>query len=102
MMESKRCVLVVDDDQAMRDMVVALLEDVGLEARSAEGADRAIELLRDRDFDAVLSDVRMPGRSGIEMLGEIHDIRESTPIILMTAFGSIDSAVEAMQAGAFD
>ena len=102
MSNSERCVLVVDDDKAMREMVAALLEDAGLRAESAENADQAIEQLRDREFDAVLSDVRMPGRSGIEMLGEIREIRATVPIILMTAFGSIDSAVEAMQAGAFD
>jgi two-component system response regulator PilR (NtrC family) len=99
---SQRCVLVVDDDKAMREMLVALLEDAGHEAAAAAHADEAIECLRDRDFDAVVSDIRMPGRSGIEMLGEIREIRPGTPIILMTAFGSIDSAVEAMQSGAFD
>ncbi|MBW2274644.1 MAG: sigma-54-dependent Fis family transcriptional regulator [Deltaproteobacteria bacterium] len=102
MTRSSRSVLVVDDDQAMRDMVVALLEDAGHVAQSVDSADRAVEFLGERDFDAVISDIRMPGRSGIEMLGELREIRIDTPIILMTAFGTIDSAVEAMQAGAFD
>ena len=97
-----RRVLVVDDDDAMRDMVVALLEDAGHTASGADGADHALELLGDGDYDAVISDIRMPGRSGIELLGEIRELRPETPIILMTAFGTIDSAVEAMQAGAFD
>ncbi|MBW2724299.1 MAG: sigma-54-dependent Fis family transcriptional regulator [Deltaproteobacteria bacterium] len=97
-----RRVLVVDDDEAMRDMVIALLEDAGHTACGAEGANKALELLGDGDFDAVISDIRMPGRSGIELLGEIRELRPETPIIMMTAFGSIDSAVEAMQAGAFD
>jgi DNA-binding NtrC family response regulator len=99
---SKRSVLVVDDDQAMREMVVALLEDQGHHAEGSASADGAVEALRAHDFDAVISDIRMPGRSGIEMLGEIRQIRPQTPVIMMTAFGSIDSAVEAMQAGAFD
>ncbi|MEE8164633.1 MAG: sigma-54 dependent transcriptional regulator, partial [Myxococcota bacterium] len=98
----RRKVLVVDDDKAMREMLAALLEDAGHVAEQAANADEAIERLRDEDFDAVLSDIRMPGQSGIEMLGEIRDLRPETPVILMTAFGSIDSAVEAMQAGAFD
>ena len=97
-----RKVLVVDDDEAMRDMVVALLEDAGYTANGAQGADQALEILGDDDFDAVISDIRMPGRSGIELLGEIRELRPETPIIMMTAFGTIDSAVEAMQAGAFD
>jgi len=98
----QRKVLVVDDDKAMREMVVALLEDAGHGAEQSANATEAIDKLRDHDFDAVLSDIRMPGLSGIEMLGEIRDLRPETPVILMTAFGSIDSAVEAMQAGAFD
>ena len=102
MMTETRSVLVVDDDEAMRDMVASLLEDSGFAVERAEGTDHALERLRDHDFDAVLSDIRMPGRSGIELLGEIRELRPQTPIILMTAFGSIDSAVEAMQAGAFD
>jgi DNA-binding NtrC family response regulator len=102
MMTKLRNVLVVDDDQAMRDMVVALLEDAGHAACGADGADAALECLKEREFDAVISDIRMPGRSGIELVGEIRELRPATPIVLMTAFGSIDSAVEAMQAGAFD
>jgi DNA-binding NtrC family response regulator len=99
---SRKSVLVVDDDSAMRDMLIALLEDTGHEASGAPDAESAVEQLRDRDFDAVVSDIRMPGRTGIELVGEIREIRPGTPIVLMTAFGSIDSAVEAMQAGAFD
>ena len=97
-----RNLLVVDDDSAMREMVVALLEDEGHTARGAEGAEQALEELREQDFDAVISDIRMPGRSGIELIGEIRELRPDTPIIMMTAFGTIDSAVESMQAGAFD
>jgi len=96
----KRNVLVVDDDRAMREMVIALLEDAGHQAAGAADADAALEELRDHDFDAVVSDIRMPGKTGIELVGEIRETRPGTPIILMTAFGSIDSAVEAMQAGA--
>ena len=99
---NRRCVLVVDDDKAMREMVISLLEDSGISAEGADNADSALESLRERDFDAVLSDIRMPGRSGIELLGEIRELRPDTPVLLMTAFGTIDSAVEAMQSGAFD
>jgi len=101
-MNRSRTVLVVDDDAAMRDMVVSLLEDEGIHAVGAGSADEALERLSDIDCDAVLSDIRMPGRSGIELLGEIRERRPDTPVILMTAFGSIDSAVEAVRAGAAD
>ena len=102
MTDNTRSILVVDDDGAMRDMLIALLEDAGHHAQGAALADEAIDAIKDREFDAVLSDIRMPGKSGIDMLGEIRALRPETPIIMMTAFGSIDSAVEAMQAGAFD
>ena len=69
---------------------------------AAASADEALERLTDFDCDVVLSDIRMPGRTGIELLGEIRELRPDTPVVLMTAFGSIDSAVEAMRAGAFD
>jgi len=97
-----RSVLVVDDDAAMRDMVVSLLEDQGIRAQAAGSVDEALKSLGESDVDAVLSDIRMPGRDGIELLGAMRELRPDTPVVLMTAFGSIDSAVEAMQAGAFD
>ena len=101
-MAEPRSVLVVDDDAAMREMLVSLLEEGGLTAADAGSVEAAVEKIRETDFDAVISDIRMPGKDGIQMLGEMREIRPETPIILMTAFGSIDSAVAAMQAGAFD
>ncbi len=101
-METPRTVLVVDDDSAMREMVASLLADEGIAAEAVGSADAALDRLRDHDYDAVVSDIRMPQRSGIEMVGDIRALRAATPVILMTAFGSIDSAVEAMRAGAFD
>ena len=97
-----RSVLVVDDDAAMRDMVVSILEDQGIRATAAASVDEALKRLGECEVDVVLTDIRMPGRDGIELLGEIRELRPETPVVLMTAFGSIDSAVEAMQAGAFD
>jgi DNA-binding NtrC family response regulator len=99
--QPSRSVLVVDDDAAMREMLISLLEEHRLRASGAESAEAAVEQLRDSDFDAVLSDIRMPGQSGVELLGQIRELRPETPVILMTAFGTIDSAVEAMRAGAF-
>jgi len=101
-MAEPQSVLVVDDDGAMRDMLVSLLEDEGFQAAAADSASAAVDKVREQDFDAVISDIKMPGKDGIELVGEIRDIRSEIPVILMTAFGSIDSAVAAMQAGAFD
>jgi len=95
-------VLIVDDDAAMRQMLLSLLRERGLPAAEAASADLALEKLRESEFGAVLSDVKMPGRSGIDLVGEVRRLRPETPVILMTAFGSIDAAVEAMRAGAYD
>jgi two-component system response regulator PilR (NtrC family)/two-component system response regulator HydG len=95
-------VLIVDDDPAMREMVVSLLGDLGFDAVGQKGAEEAIAYVAEHEVDAVVSDIRMPGKTGLELVGEIHARRPGTPVILMTAFGSIDSAVEAMRAGAFD
>jgi DNA-binding NtrC family response regulator len=86
----------------MREMLVSLFLDHGYGAREASSANAALEMIRDTEFDVVLSDIKMPGKSGIEMVGELRQMRPETPVVLMTAFGSIDSAVEAMRAGAFD
>jgi DNA-binding NtrC family response regulator len=97
-----RSVLVVDDDRAMREMLVSLLQEHGYRAESEGSADAALRRLAEQEFDIVLSDVRMPGKSGVEMVGDAKRLRPVSPVVLMTAFGSVDSAVEAMRAGAFD
>src|SRR5262249_27417006 len=67
----------------------------------AASAAAALDLARETDFDVVLSDIKMPGKSGLELVGELRELRPDTPVVLMTAFGSIDTAVDAMRAGAF-
>jgi two-component system response regulator HydG len=95
-------ILVVDDDTAMREMLVSLFRDRGYGVQEACSAVEALEKAGDEPFDVILSDIRMPGKTGIEMVGELRELRPETPVVLMTAFGSIDSAVESMRAGAFD
>jgi DNA-binding NtrC family response regulator len=94
--------LIVDDDLAMREMLGSLFREEGYAVQEAASSSEALERCRDTEFDAVLSDIKMPGKSGIELVGELREIRPATPVVLMTAFGSIDSAVEAMRAGALD
>jgi two-component system, NtrC family, response regulator AtoC len=101
-MQRNQSVMVVDDEPAMREMLVSLLEEAGIPAQPAGSVDEALSLSREREFDAVLSDIRMPHRDGFSLLGELRAARPETPVILMTAFGSIDSAVDAMRQGAFD
>ena len=102
MTTQKHALLIVDDDAAMRQMLASLFREQGYPVQEAASAEEALEQARSHDFDLVLSDIKMPGKTGIEMVGELRRVRPSTPVVLMTAFGSIDSAVDAMRAGAFD
>ncbi len=94
--------LIVDDDRAMREMLNSLFAQRGFAVSEADSATSALEAAQQCDFDVVLSDIRMPGMSGIDLAGRLRQLRPETPVLLMTAFGSIDSAVDAMRAGAYD
>ena len=93
--------LLVEDDNAMREMLESLFRQEGYVVSEASSATAALALVRETDFDVVLSDIKMPGKSGLELVGELRELRPDTPVVLMTAFGSIDTAVDAMRAGAF-
>jgi len=101
-MTAHQAILVVDDDAAMREMLAELLRDEGYSISEAASVDAALQLASEHEFDAILSDIKMPGRSGLELLGEMRRLRPATAVVLMTAFGSIDAAVDAMRAGATD
>ncbi len=94
--------LVVDDDPRMVKMLQRHLEQAGYRVTTAEDGREALEALSTSQIDLVLSDVRMPGLGGVELVEEVEALRPGTPVVLMTAFGTIESAVEAMQRGAVD
>lgn len=79
-----------------------MLEEMGFLHHAVDGADAALRALAEREFDIVLSDVRMPDISGIELVRRIVELRSDVPVVLMTGFATVDSAVEAMRAGALD
>ena len=95
-------ILVVDDELATREMVVELLREEGVDARSAGSVDEAMEALRKEDFGAILSDIHMPVKDGFRLLSELRERGATTPVILMTSFGTEETAREAAAAGAFD
>jgi len=95
-------VLVVDDKEMMRDGVVVTLERAGFEVASAEDGAKALAMIGQRRPDAVVTDMRMPNMTGIELLEKVRQLDDELPVILMTAFGTIDTAVKAMKTGAFD
>jgi two-component system response regulator AtoC len=97
-----RNVLVVDDEASMRHLLTVILADRGYQVRAVPGAEAALEELKARDFDVVLTDVRMPGGDGITLTRAIQEKQPGATVIVMSAYGSHDAAIEAMKAGAYD
>jgi DNA-binding NtrC family response regulator len=95
-------VLIVEDDDETRMALSDALEDLGHQVRSESCAERALSALEHDDVDAVLTDVRMPGMGGIELCRRLSGDRPNVPVVVMTAYGDVDSAVGALRAGAFD
>ena len=94
-------VLVVEDDPRLLDILTSHLERMGYAVRGAGGAAAALQLLEEAGADVVLSDVRMPGMDGRTLLQIARERHPGVKVVLMTAFGSVDDAVEAMRAGAY-
>jgi two-component system, NtrC family, response regulator AtoC len=97
---ARPAVLIVEDEQLLRWGLVKRFEKVGLRAEGAGNAEDALECVRHRDIGVVLLDLRLPGMDGLEALGKIHEIDPKLPVIMMTGHGAIETAVEAMRAGA--
>jgi len=95
-------VLVVDDERAVRVALDVNLSKAGHTVSLADNADRALEIMRAQPVDAVLTDLMMPGMSGMELLAEIQRCWPLTQVIMMTGHGTVESAVEAMRLGAHD
>ncbi|MCK4871299.1 MAG: sigma-54-dependent Fis family transcriptional regulator [Phycisphaerales bacterium] len=95
-------VLVVDDKEFMRDSVGTTLQRAGMTVSVAADADAALALLAKRHPDAVITDLKMPGTDGLGLLQEIRKVDETIPVVLMTAYGTVGTAVSAMKLGAFD
>ncbi|MGE4552897.1 MAG: sigma-54-dependent transcriptional regulator [Desulfovibrionaceae bacterium] len=98
----QRTVLVVDDERGHRQMVRAVLEDDGWRVLEADSGERALDVLAVESPNAALVDMKMPGMDGLTLLKEIHARQAGLPVVLLTAFGSVGSAVDAMKQGAFD
>jgi len=101
-MNNKSEILVVDDDSAHRTMLKTLLSGWQYDIIEADDGSTAIEKVRERSFDLVLMDVRMLKVSGLEALDEIKAFNPAIPVIIMTAYSSLETAVEAIKKGAYD
>jgi two-component system response regulator AtoC len=95
-------VLVVDDERKMRRLLQMLLENLGLESMATESAEEALALIQSEHLDLVMTDLRLPGMSGIDLLRSVRETDAAIPVIVLTAYGSVQSAVDAMKLGAFD
>ncbi len=102
MRQSRITILIVDDDSGHRSMLRTLLVDWGYVTHEVESGDAAVALCRERAFDLILMDVRMAGISGIEALKEIKAYNPAIPVLIMTAYSNVETAVEAIKAGAYD
>src|SRR5437660_255104 len=99
---NKGTVLVVDDEEIMREILETLLKREGYDVRLASSGEEGLALARSTPFDAAIVDIMMPGLNGIETLDELKRIDEDLAVIMITAYASIESAISAMKAGAFD
>ncbi len=102
MSELDQAILVVDDEETQRKVLAGFLRKKGFETFTAAGVDEAVQIASSRTIDLVLTDLRMPGRGGIELIEELRIINPEIPVIVITAFGTVASAVDAMKRGAAD
>jgi two-component system, NtrC family, response regulator AtoC len=99
---SGKTVLIVDDERTLGRAIKAFLEASGYEAELVQSAEQALELLERLRPDVVFTDVKLPGLSGIELLRHVREFDPAIAVVVMTAFGTIEGAVEAVKLGAFD
>ena len=95
-------ILIIDDDESMCQMLDTDLRRRGFKTTSHQTAEKAIGSLSKESVDAVLTDFNLPGMSGIELCTRIVANRPDVPVIVLTAFGSLDTAIAAIRAGAYD
>src|SRR5437870_2635426 len=95
-------VLVVDDERKMRRLLQILLERMGIDSVAAESGEEALDRFQAEKIDLVLTDLKMPGMSGLELLARVRELDADVPVIVLTAYGTVQTAVEAMKLGAFD
>ncbi|RIL09273.1 MAG: sigma-54-dependent Fis family transcriptional regulator, partial [Proteobacteria bacterium] len=95
-------ILLVEDAETLREVITSLLKNDGFEVHEFAEAEPALEELRRSSYDCVLSDFRLPKMDGIEFLKGVREVAPRVPFLIMTAYGSIEIAVEAMKHGAND
>ncbi len=99
---TKKTILLADDDDNLRRVLEFQLDEAGYQIKAAKDGAEALEIFNNNDFDCVITDLRMPKLSGLELIEKIKVADSEIPVIVITAFGEVETAVTAMKAGAFD
>ena len=95
-------ILIVDDETVIRDALKRILDSRRFFVEACSSGYGAIDLLHKQDFDLIVTDLKMPGMSGIEVLKAVKALQPNVPVIIITGYATVDTAVEAMKNGAFD
>ena len=101
-MSRSETVWIVDDDRSIRWVLEKALQQEGMSTQSFDSADGVLGRLSRQQPDVIISDIRMPGSSGLELLSSIREMHPRLPVIIMTAHSDLDSAVASYQGGAFE
>ena len=101
-MVKKFSILIVDDEESVRDSLLNWFKEDGYQVECAENAKKALLILESNNFDIILADIKMPGMDGLEMMRRIKLLKSDSIVIVMTAFATVDTAVQALKDGAFD
>ena len=99
---SKHRILIVDDEKAMREFLEIMLRKEGYDAMSMESAAKALEFCKENYADLVITDLKMPGMNGVEFIRALKELDPSLLVIMVTAYASVETAIDAMKAGAYD
>ncbi len=102
MMKAKGSILVVDDEEIVRDSLASWLEEDGYRVDTAPDGQTALAKLREQAYAVLLVDLKMPGMDGLQVLAEARRLQPDAPVIIMTAYATVDTAVQAMKQGAYD
>jgi len=101
-MTTKPCILVIDDEETVRESLAGWLTEDGYEVETAPDGPSGLARLRAKDYAVLLVDLKMPGMDGLEVLSKAREIRQEISVIIMTAYATVGTAVQAMKQGAHD
>lgn len=101
-MSPVQSILVIDDDERFRERLGEALGDRGASVTTANGPERALDLLRRQTFDAIVTDLKMPGASGLQFVERLVREAGAAKVVVLTGYGTIATAVQAMRVGAYD